>query len=404
VNGQDSLSALATRYGVGETLTGAVLIVDDDAENLAVLQAFLDSEYVVHAARTGRQALDIAVTTNIDVVIADQRMPEMTGVELLEELRGLKPDVAGILLTAYTDTPVLISAINRARVFRHMKKPWDPDEILAAVAQASEHVHQCRLNLRLVNLLARRSDELATALDELRTAQQQVLHMERLGTMGRLAAGVTHDLRNVLSGLVMLETQFAANQVPATLIEPLRVNVAAMRNLLGSLSTINQFASSGSLNVATTPVAPADVLRDAETVARMDVNYRERRIVVAIGSALPTLVGDRQKLVQVLVNLLRNALQATDAGQTIRVEAQRGENNTLVFAVEDEGTGLSPEVARKVFDPFFSTKGEKGMGMGLYMARLVAESHGGSVRCVAPQHFKRGARFELVIPTTPRPH
>ena len=84
MNEQNTLSALATRYGVGETLTGTILIVDDDQENLAVLQAFLDSEYVVHAATSGRQALEIAVTTGIDVVIADHRMPEMTGTSQYE--------------------------------------------------------------------------------------------------------------------------------------------------------------------------------------------------------------------------------------------------------------------------------------------------------------------------------
>lgn len=401
---QNTLSALATRYGVGETLTGAILVVDDDAENIDVLQAFLDSEYVVHAATSGRQALEIAVTTNIDVVIADHRMPEMTGTELLEELRGLKPDVAGILLTAYTDTPVLISAINRARVFRHMKKPWDPDELLAAVAQASEYVHQCRLNIRLVNLLARRSEELGNALDELRATQQHMQHMERLGTMGRLAAGVTHDLKNVLQGLMMLERIATTWQVPTQVMDPLRVNVAAMRNLMGSLSSLNQFASRGALDMATTPLEPADVLRDAETVARMDVAYRERKLVVSVGPKLPTILGDRQKLVQVMVNLLRNALQATEVNQTIRVDARAGTNETIVFAVEDEGAGIPEHLARRVFDPFFSTKGEQGMGMGLYMARLIAESHGGTLRLVAPEHLKRGTRFELVIPAAPRLH
>jgi signal transduction histidine kinase len=404
VTDQNTISALATRYGVGETLTGAVLVVDDDAENLAVLQAFLDNEYVVHAATSGRQALEIAVATNIDVVIADHRMPEMTGIELLEELRGLKPDVAGILLTAYTDTPVLISAINRARVFRHMKKPWDPDELLAAVGQASEHVHQCRLNLRLVNLLARRSEELGNALDELRSAQQHMQHMERLGTMGRLASGITHDLRNVLQGLTLLERIAAAHQVTAQVLEPLRVNVAATRNLLGSLSSLNQFASRGTLDIASTSLDPADVLRDAETVARMDVEYRERKLVVTIGSNLPAILGDRQKLVQVMVNLLRNALQATHSNQTIRVDARASMGDTVTFAVEDEGSGIADHLVRRVFDPFFSTKGDQGMGMGLYMARLIAESHGGILRHVAPEQMKHGARFELVIPAAPRLH
>jgi signal transduction histidine kinase len=86
------------------------------------------------------------------------------------------------------------------------------------------------------------------------------------------------------------------------------------------------------------------------------------------------------------------------------VDARPGVGDTIVFAVEDEGTGVPEALARKVFDPFFSTKGDQGMGMGLYMARLVAESHGGTLRLVAPEQFKRGSRFELIVPAAPRLH
>lgn len=105
-----------------------------------------------------------------------------------------------------------------------------------------------------------------------------------------------------------------------------------------------------------------------------------------------------------MVNLLRNALQATEPGQTIRVDARAAQGDTIAFAVEDEGTGIPEHLARRVFDPFFSTKGEQGMGMGLDMARLIAESHGGTLRLVAPEQMKRGTRFELLIPAAPRLH
>src|SRR5256712_4090916 len=187
----EGLRSLIVLHGVGETRTGGILIVDDEKPNLTVLRNFLEAGYRVYEAQAGNEALAIARTTALDVIIADQRMPEMTGVELLEKLRDFKPDVAGIILTGYTDPPALISAINRARVFRFLKKPWQPDDILEAVRQASQHVYQTRAIQRLVALLPKRTDELAASLVQIRRTQSHLLHLERLGTMGKLAAGAS---------------------------------------------------------------------------------------------------------------------------------------------------------------------------------------------------------------------
>lgn len=395
----ESLTSLAERYGLGETLTRNVLVVDDDPENLTVLRAFLEGDYAVHEASSGPEALGLLANATFDVIIADQRMPGMTGIDLLERVRIIAPDTAGILLTAYTDTPVLISAINRARVFRHLRKPWEPEELLAVVSQACDHVHQARLNVQLLELLARRSEELGTALDNLRTAQQQMLHLERLGTIGRLTAGITHDLRNTLAGLMLLESQLDARGTPPRLLEMFRIGVAAMQNFLVTLTTLHQYASGGRFAINVEPVAPEDIVRDSEIIMRMEAEFREVELRVQVHADMPRVMGDRPKLVQALVNLLRNALQASEHGRTIalsvRDEVDAGE---VLFVVEDEGPGVSPEVASRLFEPFVSTKGQSGMGMGLYMARLVTELHKGSLRLAARPDGKRGARFELRLP------
>src|SRR5438105_446924 len=164
----ESLRTLIALHGVGETRSRGILIVDDERPNLTVLRNFLESGYRVYEASSGKEALEIAKSADLDVVIADQRMPEMSGVELLEHLRHLKPDVAGIVLTGFTDPPALISAINTARVFRFLKKPWQPDDILETVRQASEHVYQTRAIQKLVALLAKRTEELNSSLDQVR--------------------------------------------------------------------------------------------------------------------------------------------------------------------------------------------------------------------------------------------
>lgn len=391
----ETVRGLVARYGLAELLSRRVLIVDDEPDNLFVLKSFLETDYEVLDATDGAEALALAESHDVDVVITDQRMPGMTGVELLERLRLVRPDVAGIVLTAYTDTPALMSAINQARAFRYLKKPWQAEDLVAVVAQASEHVFQARAIARLVELLAARTEALGRALDDLRVAQQQMLHLERLSTMGRLAAGVTHDLRNAMTGLVMLQGQLQKRGIPDDAVRTLDVGVAGIRNLLGTLVTLNQFARDSRLTLSREPLDPADVVRDALSVGRFDLEVRDRRLEVALSDDLPQILGDRPKLVQVMVNLFRNAIQATGEGQRIAIEARAADGH-VTLAVEDEGRGIDPAIAGRLFEPFVSTKRDEGMGMGLYMARLIVESHEGKIS--AANRPGGGARFELSLP------
>jgi response regulator RpfG family c-di-GMP phosphodiesterase len=146
------LKKLVAQYGGQDGGPSNVLIVDDERPNLMVLRGFLDADYTVHEALSGPEALRIASEHELSVVIADQRMPGMTGIEMLEKLRQIQPDAVGIVVTGYTDTPALMSAINEAHVFRFLKKPWQPEEVLAAVRIGCQSAFQARALRNLVGL------------------------------------------------------------------------------------------------------------------------------------------------------------------------------------------------------------------------------------------------------------
>ncbi len=388
------ISEWVERLGVEPQSTRAVLLVDDEELNLRVLRGFLEDAWQVHEATSGAEALRIAEKVPLDVVIADQRMPEMTGVEMLTELRRRSTDVAGIILTAYADMPSMESAINRANVFRFLRKPFDPPEIVQAVEQASAGVVQRRTIASLVQLLARRSEELHRSLDELQAQQAMLLHLERLGTIGKLAAGVTHDLRNLMVAFRAADWEMEKAPVPAALREIVRLGLAGAENMVRTLGALQEFSRTGKLTLDLEPVAPADVVADAVAITRMDPKFKLHVVSSDVSPGLPALRGDRQKLTQVLVNLLRNALHATQPGQKVSVSAAR-RGDAVVLAVEDEGTGVPPQIRERLFEPFASTKGDQGYGLGLYMARLIVLSHGGRIELV---DRARGARFEVVLP------
>ncbi|PWT96451.1 MAG: hypothetical protein C5B53_09710 [Candidatus Melainabacteria bacterium] len=115
-----------------------ILIVDDEAPNLRLLQRVLGQEQEVLTAQNGPQALELLGQHEISLIISDQRMPEMTGVQLLEKSIALRPQAIKILLTGYTDVQALIDAINAGKVYKYIPKPWDPDDLRLTVKRALE--------------------------------------------------------------------------------------------------------------------------------------------------------------------------------------------------------------------------------------------------------------------------
>jgi DNA-binding NtrC family response regulator len=119
-----------------------ILVVDDEEEILFSLRGLLRQEFELHTAQSGSEALDIMRRHVIHVVMTDQRMPQMTGVELLEQARSACPEAVRIVFTGYADIKAVIDAINRGQIFRYLTKPWDPDELVAALRQGCEEYDQ----------------------------------------------------------------------------------------------------------------------------------------------------------------------------------------------------------------------------------------------------------------------
>ena len=115
-----------------------ILVVDDEIANLRLLKRVLMKDYDVLEAQSGKEGLDLLQNESVSLIITDQRMPGMTGVEMLEESLTLRPQAIKILLTGYTDVQALIDAINEGHVYKYIPKPWDPDELKLTVRRALE--------------------------------------------------------------------------------------------------------------------------------------------------------------------------------------------------------------------------------------------------------------------------
>lgn len=151
-----------------------VLIVDDEPRVLDSLEALLGMEFRVLRAGDGTEALRLLATEPVAVVISDQRMPRMTGTELLARSQAASPDTVRILLTAFTDADALLESINAANVYHFVLKPWDPKELTHVVRRAAERYQLVAERERLLQDLAAKNAQLEAALVRLQAARDDV--------------------------------------------------------------------------------------------------------------------------------------------------------------------------------------------------------------------------------------
>ena len=145
-----------------------MMVVDDEPANLRLLERLFRTDYEVIMAGSGEEALELLTQHDAAVLITDQRMPGMTGVELLERTAVLRPRMVRIILTGYTDVETLVKAINSGNVYKYVTKPWNNDELRLTVSRALEHyeTNKARHELEMEN---QRLKERMKAIQELAT-------------------------------------------------------------------------------------------------------------------------------------------------------------------------------------------------------------------------------------------
>ena len=126
-----------------------ILVVDDEPDNLDAIRFNFGKSFTLLPATSGEEALALAKANDVAVIVTDQRMPRMTGLDLLRAARDVRPDAVGIIVTAFTDVDVLIEAINLGRIYRYVTKPWDAKELRGVLTHAVERFALVRENRRL---------------------------------------------------------------------------------------------------------------------------------------------------------------------------------------------------------------------------------------------------------------
>jgi signal transduction histidine kinase len=348
-----------------------ILYVDDERSNLVALRYALDDEFTLHVTSSPEEALTLLAERDIAVVLADQRMPEMDGVELCERAAELRPDAVRIIITAYADLHAAIEAINRGRITRYIAKPFRNDELAQVLKTAIELVHIQRTVRQMeVRLLSSGQSMAANTInDELAHEIKNVLQpvSSSVETSRELVQAATRQAAaDPNRTLELLEEASAFHAQALEGIEQLAGIVHRLQHRHRRQTSVKHTCDAARVVDSTLRLLRQEI----ESVARLEATIESAPLVRVDATALG----------QVIINLLLNACQAFGAGSseariTVRVGVQ---GNEALVRVSDNGPGIAEEALQRIFDPFFTTK-ENGSGLGLPIARRLVVEAGGDL-------------------------
>lgn len=233
-------------------------------------------------------------------------------------------------------------------------------------------------------------------------ARAEVVQAERLATIGKMAAHVTHEIRNPLSSiglnLELLEEELRTTAPPAETEEREALTLlAAIRAETARLSRIaEQYLSIARRPAPTLELESiGDIVRELAAFLKPELAKARVALELRVAADAPEIPADEAQLRQAFLNLIRNAREAMPEGGTLTIDVARGESGGVQITIEDTGVGIPEDVRASVFDPFFTTK-QRGTGLGLAVTREIIEVHGGHITCEARR--PKGTRFKVKLP------
>ena len=146
--------------------TRSILYVDDEEDNLTVFKSTFRREFTIYLANSGAEGIEILKNHEIHIIITDQRMPEMTGIQFLESVNGVYPDCIRMILTGFSDVEAIIEAINKGKVFRYITKPWNKEELRMTINNAFENYELKVKNSKLIEELTQTNKQLEKELHD----------------------------------------------------------------------------------------------------------------------------------------------------------------------------------------------------------------------------------------------
>jgi len=355
-----------------------VLLVDDEPSIRLTMGEFLKrAGYSVLTAAD----YDGAVAHNaedLDVAVIDINLPGKSGIQLLQKLCSAEVYVPVIMITGEPNLSV-IPEIVRSGAYDFIAKPIVKDVLLNAVGRAAEKKRLTDEKRRLEQEIKRYAEELEMRVDE-RTAEliethKRLVTQERIAALGRAAAQVAHEVKNPLAGLLLYSMHLKSkasnfSEGEAYLVDKI---VETINHLISRVEQILGFARPVSLTLSSRNFN--QIINDILELLRPQLTANKVEVRLSMAQSAYAMI-DEGSMRGALMNLILNAIEAMPQGGTLSITVDQTDE-TLRIEIADTGSGISEEEAKKIFEPFYTTK-EQGLGLGMPYSKKIIDQHGGT--------------------------
>ncbi len=343
-----------------------ILCVDDEIDNVDALERIFRSKYTVLKATSGAQALAL-LDQNLDpiaLIITDQRMPQMTGVEFLSQTLLSHPETMRILLTGYTDMESIISAVNSGQIYRYINKPWDPVDLTNTVDRAVERF-EMKIELKQKNI------DLQNALSELQVLDQ---------AKNQFMILINHELKTPLTSILSfseLLKETRLNEEQELCASRIEKGANRLKDLVDDVLTIVS-AETKTLKPKISPFEMSSLLVNLQPALQSAMNKKNQTLTKNWSDK--RIVADQALVQQVLERIVHNASKFGSENEPIKIETEVSQPHRMRLTVSNRGPQISPQVIDKILRPFFLDEDvmnhSVGMGLGLTLCQAILKAHG----------------------------
>lgn len=348
--------------------SGSILLVDDDPFVLKYVSLFLTEKgYIVNSFEKTQDAINMLYKNKIDVVLTDIKMPEISGIELLEKVRSFEPELPVILMTAYADLEIAIAAIKKG-AYDFIMKPFEPEYLVHAIEKAIRY----KRFLQMEKDYKKRIEEMNAEILNMNREMENIAIERTISMLGLKIADRIRNPVTIIGGLCHQIIKRGVDEktresVQEILNECNRIEkiVADFDNLVREKRVLFKRED---LNEIVLSAIDLLAQRAKEKSINLSVNLREG----------PLMFNANKGLIKIAINhIINNSIDTTTENGSISVSTLENEES-IMLTVKDTGEGIPQEDLDKIFDPFHSAKGR--LGIGLPFAKQIISEHMGEIK------------------------
>ncbi len=373
----------------------SILYVDDEKNNLLIFKDTFRRNYNVFTATSAKEGSEILKKEKIDIILSDQRMPEVTGIDFFKQTLKEYPNINRILITGYTDFKAIKTAINDAKIYQYVQKPWREDDLNSTIQEALKIYELENENKRLLL-------DLKDAYEKIKIEKENAEESNRLKSV--FLSNLSHEIRTPMNGIIGF-SGFLKNKdlTFEKRLEFVDVIIRSSEQLLKIIEDIVEISKHQTKQIKVKKSEFNIVTFFEDIYAICSTQLGDKKLSLNLKNNIlnnqNVIRTDETKLHKITSNLVENALRYTDEGYVDIIYTIK--NSKLIVEIKDTGIGIDTKMHDEIFERFRQedervSKEYGGLGLGLSIVKENLEILGGSIKLQSEKG--KGASFIFEIP------